>query len=292
MSTAWSRCTCTGSVATGEACPPQSDIDVLVVTRDGGSSAAVADAAKELSWRYRHLAREVGIAHVTMAGLLGDDLDALGGRCFIKHYCVPLHGDDLRAQLPRYRPSATMAWAFNHNVAAVIAETRQRLDATGDSGDVEQLCRSVARKVMLAAASLTSVISSEWTTDRHRAAATIAEHHPEWADQAAMALQWASAPTDDPSKVRTFVDRFGEWVARELHDRAAPVNNRDVGIDPHVDAVLALRSATVDRHSGDSFGAVKGRRRCFLGRRRDRCRHYAKGRHDGGDTGQQSSVNG
>jgi hypothetical protein len=36
------------------------------------------------------------------------------------------------------------------------------------------------------------------------------------------------------------------------------VNNRDVGIDPHVDAVLALRSATVDRRSGDSFGAVKG----------------------------------
>jgi hypothetical protein len=55
--------------------------------------------AKDLSWRYRHLAREVGIAHATMPGLFGDDIDALGGRCFIKHYCVPLHGDDIRDQL-------------------------------------------------------------------------------------------------------------------------------------------------------------------------------------------------
>ena len=211
-----------GSVATGEACPPQSDIDVLVVTRDGRSSAAVADAAKDLSWRYRHLAREVGIAHATMAGLFGDDIDGLGGRCFIKHYCVPLHGDDLRVQLPRYRPSATMAWAFNHNMAAAIAETRHRLDTANDSGDVKQVCRTVARKVMLAAASLASVINSEWTTDRHRAAAAIAEHYPEWADQAAVALEWASAPTDDPSKVRKFLDGFGKWVAQELHDRAAP----------------------------------------------------------------------
>ena len=126
-----------GSVATGEACPPRSDIDVLVVTVDSSSSEAVADAAKDLSWGYRHLAREVGIAHATLPGLFGDDIDALGGRCFIKHYCVPLHGDDIRDQLPSYRPSATMAWAFNHNVADAIDEARQRLDTAKCSGDVK-----------------------------------------------------------------------------------------------------------------------------------------------------------
>jgi hypothetical protein len=38
--------------------------------------------------------------------------------------------------------------------------------------------------VMLAAASLTSVITSSWTTDRRRAADAIAEHYPQWSDQA------------------------------------------------------------------------------------------------------------
>jgi hypothetical protein len=42
------------------------------------------------------------------------------------------------------------------------AEARRRLDTAIDSGDVDQVGRRVARKVMLAAASLTSVITSSW----------------------------------------------------------------------------------------------------------------------------------
>jgi hypothetical protein len=109
-----------------------------------------------------------------------------------------------------------------HNVAAAIDEARQRLDTVKDSADVKQLCRHVARRVMLAAASLTSVITAMWTTDRCRAAAGIAEHYPEWADQAAVAVEWATTPTDDQSKVRAFLDGFAVWVAQELHDKAGP----------------------------------------------------------------------
>ncbi len=211
-----------GSVATGTARQPQSDVDLFVVTRDSGSRDAVAAVAVELSRRYRHFAREVGIAHATMAGLFGDDLDALGGRCFIKHYCLPLYGDDIRARLPRCRPSAAIAWAFNHNVGTAIDEARLRLDAADGGNDVEQVCRRIARKVMLAAASLTSVVTSSWTTDRRCAAAAIAERYPEWAEQAAMALDWGSDPTDDPIVVRAFLDGFAAWIAQQLHDNAAP----------------------------------------------------------------------
>ena len=210
-----------GSVATGEACIPQSDIDLLVVTVDSGSSGAVAAAAKDLCSRYRLLAREVGIAHATMPGLFGDDLDALGGRCFIKHYCVPLHGDDIRAHLPRFQPSARMAWAFNHNIAVVIDEAHQWLGTARDSDEVKSVCRSIARKVLLAAASLTSVVTSTWTTDRQRAAAAIVEHYPDWAEQSALAVRWTTAPTGEASNVRAFLDGFAVWVARELHDKTA-----------------------------------------------------------------------
>ena len=69
-----------------------------------------------------------------MPGLFGDDIDALGGRCFIKNYRVPLHGEDIRTQLPRYEPSATMAWAFNHNIGVATDEALQRLGTAGYSG--------------------------------------------------------------------------------------------------------------------------------------------------------------
>ena len=211
-----------GSVATGRASVPQSDIDLLVVTADRGSSESVEHAARELTRRHRLVARDVGVAEATMAGLRAEGVDALGVRCFIKHYCVLLHGDDVRVHLPSYRPSATMAWAFNHNITTAIEDARRRLAERNDPTEVRVVCRVIARKVMFAAASLVSVITSSWTTDRRHAADVIGEHYPEWAEQAKLALGWGAEPTDDPSRVRELLDGFATWIARELEDKAAP----------------------------------------------------------------------
>jgi hypothetical protein len=214
-----------GSVATGRASPPDSDVDLLVVTDDNDAAAAsesIKVAAANLTAHYRHLVREVGIAHTTIAGLFADDIDALGGRCFVKHYCVPLHGEDIASRLPAYRPSATIAWAFNHNIGDAIEHARQQLDHAASGDDIKLVCRAATRKVMLAAASLTSVITTSWTTDRRRAAAYLADTYPEWAIDATTTLEWTTSPIDDPAAVRTFLDGFATWVAQQLHDLAAP----------------------------------------------------------------------
>jgi hypothetical protein len=110
----------------------------------------------------------------------------------------------------------------DHNVDAAIEQARQRLATATDGDDVKGICRAIARKLMLTAASLTSVITGSWTTDRRRAAAAIAEHYPQWADQATTALEWGSTPTDDRSQVRALLDGFATWLAQEFHAKAAP----------------------------------------------------------------------
>jgi uncharacterized protein len=212
-----------GSVATGRASPPDSDIDLLVVATGRDSEDAVERVARELSGRYQGFARDVGVAQATVTGLRSEDVDALGMRCFIKHYCLLLNGQDIGVHLPRYRPSATMAWAFNHNIGTAIEEARERLDVCNNPDEVRAVCRVTARKVMFTAASLTSIITSSWTTDRGRAAAVVAERYPEWAEQATVALKWGSEPTDDPARLRQLLDGFATWVARELRDRGAPL---------------------------------------------------------------------
>ncbi len=220
-----------GSVATGRATPPESDIDLLIVTRDDGASAQLKVTAAELSAQYRDLVHDVGIAHVTIGELFADNIDALGNRCFIKHYCVPLHGDDLRSRLPACRPSATMAWAFNHNIADAIDHARHQLEGAASAGEVRAVCRAAARKVLLATASLTSVITSSWTTDRRRAAALVAGTYPEWAHDATAALEWTTSPTDDETAIRRFLDGFATWVAGRLQTVTAPGTHPRSGRD-------------------------------------------------------------
>ena len=205
-----------GSVATGRASPPESDIDLLVVTNDDTAGVDIDACAVNLTNRYGGVVHDVGVAHVTVDELFADNVDALGNRCFIKHYCVPVYGDDLRSRLPACRPSAAIAWAFNHNVADGIDRFRQQLDLATTDDDVKAVCRAAARKVLLAAASLTSVVTSSWTTDRARAAAFVADTYPEWAHDAAVGLEWTRDPTDDSTAVRRFLDGFASWVARQL----------------------------------------------------------------------------
>ena len=211
-----------GSVATGRASPPESDLDLLVVTLDATASDDIDACAASLTTQFSGLVHDVGIAHVTLDGLFADNVDALGNRCFIKHYCVPVQGDDLRSRLPSCRPSPTIAWAFNHNVADAIDRARQRLDGATTSDDVKAVCRAAARKVLLAAASLTSAITSTWTTERARAAAFVAHAYPEWAHDATVGLEWTRTPTDDAIAVRRFLDGFATWVAEQLQITSSP----------------------------------------------------------------------
>ena len=123
---------------------------------------------------------------------------------------------------PACRPSATLAWAFNHNTGDAIDRARQQLDLATTGDDVQAVCRAAARKVLLAAASLTSVVTLSWTTDRARAAAFIADAHPEWAHDATVGLAWSRTPTDDSTAVRRFLDGFADLGGPAASDHEWP----------------------------------------------------------------------
>ena len=90
-----------GSVATGRARPPDSDLDLLALwTSTVDASTTVA----ALSARHAAVVREVGLAEAGVDSL-ADEAD----RCFLKHYCVPLAGRDRRVDLPRL-PARPGSW--------------------------------------------------------------------------------------------------------------------------------------------------------------------------------------
>jgi uncharacterized protein len=204
-----------GSVATGQARPPRSDLDLIVVL-DELLPDAVRRIADDLSARNRHLVREVGIGSVDLETLGRQDLVGDAERCFLKHYTVHLAGPDLRDDFPLCEPTARLAAGFNGDLGAVLDHVHPRLSQERDVQERDALARKTCRKILMAAATLLSVREGGWSTDRGTAVELIGRHAPQFEALAADALTWSEqgAPVD-PGKVIDVVDQLGDWLAEE-----------------------------------------------------------------------------
>lgn len=172
-----------GSVATGTARTPASDVDVVSI---GLSATGAASASTQLSTQFGDLCRAVEIG-VARPGYDDGDGDAVyGDRAFLRHYCVHLTGPDVTAGWPAFRADARAARGFNGDLAEHHRRWLSDLDVIEgmDAGfgpteeAVQALARRVARKTLLAVAGLVSVRDRTWTTDRVSAAQRWAELHP------------------------------------------------------------------------------------------------------------------
>jgi len=186
-----------GSVATGRARPPESDLDLLALwTSTVDASATVA----ALSARHATVVREVGLAEASV-----DSLAEEADRCFLKHYCVPLAGRDRRADLPRCRPSRKLAIGFAGDLPALLRSIVDRAPTQ------EVAARKVARRLLLGVATIESASHGGWTTDRATGAALLAEHHPQWTDVAARAVQMSAGAPGDVADLLA----LGDWLVRD-----------------------------------------------------------------------------
>jgi predicted nucleotidyltransferase len=196
-----------GSVATGQARPPGSDVDLLALWTSTVDSEEVAAVASALSTRHGALVREVGLAQATR-----ESMRLKADQAFLKHYCVPLSGRDIRPGLPRFRPSRSLADGFNDDLPAVVRRLRSTVDDAPDPAARLAATRKAARRLLLAAATVESVSHATWSTDRGTGAALLARHHPQWTDVADRALDW-SAGRGSADGVEELL-AMGDWLAR------------------------------------------------------------------------------
>jgi hypothetical protein len=174
-----------GSVATGRARPPRSDVDLLTV---GLGPRFAAELGRELSSRFSGLCRGVEFAAATPGDLAGGSDGAYGFRVFLRHYCIHLAGPDYARGLPRFPADARAARGLNGDIAQHAARWRDAL-AAGD--EPRRLGRRLARKTLLAVAGLVSIHDATWTTDRALAAHRWAQIEPELGTELHTLLAWS-----------------------------------------------------------------------------------------------------
>lgn len=174
-----------GSVATGQARPGHSDVDLLTV---GVEPATARNIGAQLSACFSDLCRGVEVAPVDMDDLHGDSDQAYGNRAFLRHYCVHLAGPDPCRDWPAFPADVRAARGFNGDIAR---HTERWQAALHEGADPRRLGRSLARKTLLATAGLVSVHDGSWTTDRSAAARRWAAIRPEAAGDLRAFLAWS-----------------------------------------------------------------------------------------------------
>lgn len=204
-----------GSVATGTAVVPTSDVDLLSV---GIAHEEAARMSAELSARFRMKCREVSVGPATWEELASDSDEAHGLRVFLRHYCVHLVGPDPASELPEYPADIRAARGFNGDIARHAWRWRTTLEK---GGDISALGARIARKTLLAVAGIVSMRDATWSTDR-RASAT-RWNHLEPHSRVDALVAWLDAPPRNPAAVdralrgpvpavvRAFETEIGLW---------------------------------------------------------------------------------
>jgi len=196
-----------GSVATGTARAPGSDVDLLTVGLPPDTAASLAGS---LSSHAARLSRGVEIAAATEADFAGHSDEAYGNRVFLHHYCVRLSGPEIDQSATPFPGDQRAARGFNGDVGRHLERWRARASdsSSSSSSSTGLLGRLAARKTLLAVAGLVSVHDSTWTTDRTRAAKRWGEVHADLADGLGELLDWAvQTPAESSDAIHDRVNR-------------------------------------------------------------------------------------
>jgi hypothetical protein len=173
-----------GSVATGQARVPTSDVDLLTIDVGSDVSTAIGQA---LSRQFRTLCRAVDIGAAKTSDYSGDTDAAYGNRVFLRHYCVHISGLPHHESRREYPADARAARGFNGDIAMHAERARLALDAGCDHAE---LARRLARKSLLAVAGLVSIHDETWTTDRAGSAQRWAEIRPDLGSDLSELVRW------------------------------------------------------------------------------------------------------
>jgi hypothetical protein len=192
-----------GSVATGVATSPGSDVDLLTI---GLHADRAAEIGAQLTRQHGSVCRGVEIAAAKASDFAGDHDEAYGARVFLHHYCVHLAGSDFDRARSGFAGDRRAARGFNGDIGRHAAWWRRDLDrvAAADLG------RRVGRKTLLAVAGLVSVHDTMWTTDREHAATRWGQVHPDLADGLDELYDWAEA--HQSASHRRLVERLDSTV--------------------------------------------------------------------------------
>lgn len=209
-----------GSVATGKAKSPTSDLDLVVVLKAKPTPKfknALKELETSLSSKYQKMFREVGFA-ITYKNEVLRGKEAHGWRFFLTILSVKIFGDNLFQQEMKFSPSGKLARNLHSDIEKNIEEAKKKIKNT-NSEEAKLQIKSIMKKIIRTAFSIVMEDENYWTTDLDEMTKIFTKFYPKKKQQINAVLKMAKSKSPDKKSATSILNNFGKWVSLEFHKK-------------------------------------------------------------------------
>jgi uncharacterized protein len=209
-----------GSVATGKAKSPTSDLDIVVVLKTKPTSKLkpqLKDLETSLSQKYKKVFREVGFA-ITYKNEVLRGKESFGWRFFLTILSVKIFGDNLFQKEMKFSPTKKLARNLHSDVDKNIEEAKKKIKIA-NSEDAKLQIKSIMKKIIRTAFSVVMEDENYWTTNLDEMTKIFTKYYPEKKQQINTVLKMAKSKSSDRKSATLILNNFGKWVSSEYFKR-------------------------------------------------------------------------
>lgn len=209
-----------GSVATGKAKSPTSDLDLLIVLNTKPTQktkTALKDLSTLLSQKYQKHFREVGFA-ITYKSEALRSKETFALNFFITILCVKIFGDNLFPKDTKFAITKKLACSLNPDIGTSVEEAKKNIKSASKDEVVLKI-QSMMKKIIRTAFNLVMVEENQWTTDLDEMTKIFVKHYPDKKEQANTVLKIAKSKSPNRQEAILILSTFGKWVAREFSSK-------------------------------------------------------------------------
>lgn len=218
----------TGPVARGLAVPGAAELEVVAVTAPHADFELVLqdwlpDAEQALIDAHPAL-RDARLDLYPYDDIFTDPDRFSPGAFLLKTRSICLWGADLTPELPDYRISTAIANDDIVQIAADIAEARERIAADDAPENVRYWLRQACKHLLWTGFALVMVEEAVYTRDADLCYSYFARHFPGHSADLRRALDYLAAPLDAAGEADAYLDVMGGWMIAQA-DRWLDTHN-------------------------------------------------------------------
>jgi uncharacterized protein len=207
-----------GTVARGVAIESHSDLDIIVVTRDGFP-------VEQREQMNEQTTSQVSAKHPCIDGIetvvlpLDHVLDTTTFSMpvfLLKTHSACLLGEDLIPHLPNYRCDSTVARDHLERYSSYLQSAREDLlQSPDDEAEVRDICRWIMKIIVRTGLALVMDREHAYTRDLYPAYQLFIKHYPEKTPDMTRALELAIEPSSEAQVVTDVLTSFGTWMEEQ-----------------------------------------------------------------------------